>query len=148
MSRTVGIRYAEAVKFGVGREKTEQLLQRLQRLGVREEDLLEKFVRAQGPGGQKVNKTSSAVYLKHLPSGIEVKAQAARSQSMNRFFARRLLADKLEAKIEGRRSAEQQRIAKIRRQKRKRSKRAKAKMLDDKRKRSDTKNRRKRPVED
>ena len=136
------------MKFGVGQEKTEQLLRRLQRLGVREADLVEKFVRSQGPGGQKVNKTSSAVYLKHLPSGIEVKAQAGRSQSMNRFFARRLLADKLEAKIEGRRSAEQQRIAKIRRQKRKRSKRAKAKMLADKRQRSETKSRRKRPVED
>lgn len=105
---------------------------RMAALGVREEDLVEKFVRSSGPGGQHVNKTSTAVYLKHVPSGLEVKAQHTRSQAMNRFLARRALVDKLEAQRLGAASREQQRIEKIRRQKRKRSKRAKEKLLADK----------------
>ena len=115
------------------------------RLGIREQDLLEKFVRASGPGGQKVNKTSSAVYLKHLPTGFEVKVQVHRSQSINRFQARRLLAARLLAVVEGVASAEAARIEKVRRQKRKRSKRAKARMLDDKKVVSDKKASRRRP---
>jgi protein subunit release factor B len=114
-------------------QDTERLLRdRMAALGVREEDLLEKFVRSSGPGGQKVNKTSSAVYLKHLPSGIEVKAQESRSQAMNRFYARRNLVERLERIKLGKASAEEQRIEKIRRQKRKRSKRSKQRMLNDK----------------
>src|SRR3954466_15325234 len=119
--------------MAVGSDKQEELAARLARLGVVEEDLVERFVRASGPGGQKVNKTSSAVYLKHLPSGIEVKAQESRSQAMNRFLARRILADRLERIRLGKQSAEEQRIEKIRRQKRKRSKRSKARLLADKR---------------
>jgi protein subunit release factor B len=110
-----------------------QLEARMAALGIKEADLVEKFVRASGPGGQKVNKTSSAVYLKHLPSGIEVKAQEHRSQAMNRFFARRILVERLERERLGKASAEEQRIEKIRRQKRKRSRRSKARMLADKR---------------
>jgi protein subunit release factor B len=115
------------------------------RLGIREQDLLEKFVRASGPGGQKVNKTSSAVYLKHLPTGTEVKVQVHRSQSINRFQARRLLAARLLAKVEGVATAEAARIEKVRRQKRKRSKRAKARMLDDKKVAGEKKASRRRP---
>lgn len=122
-----------AKRFGVSPEKAEELAARMERLAIDEEQLLEKFVRAQGPGGQKVNKTSSAVYLKHLPTGVEVKAQSGRSQALNRYRARVLLCERLEERIEGKRSAEEQRREKIRRQKRKRSKRAKAKMLADKR---------------
>lgn len=119
--------------FKVRPEKEEALFRKMERLGIRESDLIEKFVRSQGKGGQKVNKASTCVYLKHLPTGIEVKCQRERSQSINRFLARRILADKVEALILGKESEERQRIEKIRRQKRKRSKRAKLKVLEDKR---------------
>jgi protein subunit release factor B len=125
--------------FGVSLEKEQALKERMEKLGIRNEDLVEKFVRSGGHGGQNVNKVATCVYLKHIPSGIEVKCQKERSQAMNRFFARRLLADKLENQILGERSAEQQRIEKIRRQKRKRSKRAKEKMLANKRAQSEKK---------
>jgi peptide chain release factor len=115
--------------FGVSSEKEAALAARLLGLGVRPEDLVEKFIRAGGPGGQNVNKTSTAVYLKHLPTGIEVKMQQERSQALNRFLARRGLADKLEARLRGEQSAEAARIAKLRRQKRRRSRRAKEKVL-------------------
>jgi len=123
----------------VGKSKQEALLQKMHELGVYEKDIVEKFIRSQGRGGQKVNKTSSCVYLKHKPSGIGVKCQRERSQALNRFLARRILVRKIETLVKGKDSAEQKRIEKIRRQKRKRSKRAKEKMLKDKAKRSQKK---------
>ena len=84
-----------------------------------------------------MNKASTCVYLKHRPSGIEVKCQKERSQALNRFLARRILANKIETRILGKFSEERQRIEKIRRQKRRRSKRAKEKMLRDKKKRAE-----------
>ena len=114
-----------------GKEKS--LLERMQALGVREQDIEEHFVRSSGAGGQKVNKTSSCVVLHHRPTGIRVKCQQERSQALNRFLARRILLDKIETKLRGAESAEQQEIAKIRRQKRRRSRRAKQKLLADKR---------------
>ena len=96
-------------------------------------------MRSSCPGGQKTNKTATCVYLKHLPTGIEVKCQKERSQALNRFLARRILVNKIEQMVLGKKSAEQQRIAKIRRQKRKRSKRAKEKMLKFKKKRVEKK---------
>jgi len=125
--------------FGVSPEKELALMERLNELGVRPEDLVEKFIRSGGHGGQNVNKVSTCVYLKHVPTGIEVKCQRERAQALNRFHARRLLADKIENLIKGKESAEQQRIEKIRRQKRKRSKRAKEKMLADKHHRAEKK---------
>ena len=114
------------------------------RFGVRESDLEERFIRSGGRGGQNVNKVATCVYLKHRPTGTEVKCQRERSQSMNRFLARRILVDKVEAMVLGKKSAEQQRREKIRRQKRRRSRRAKEKMLGDKKLRSRKKeNRRK-----
>jgi protein subunit release factor B len=121
-------------RFGVSADKEAALEERLQRLGVRDDELVERFVRSSGPGGQNVNKNSTAVYLKHVPSGVEVKAQRARTQALNRYYARQMLADKLEAEILGKKSAEQQRREKVRRQKRRRSRRAKVRMLADKRK--------------
>jgi protein subunit release factor B len=117
------------MNYIVSIEKAKALEERMERLGIKEPDILERFVRSQGHGGQKVNKTSTCVYLKHLPTGIEVKCQQERSQSLNRFIARRILAEKIEDMILGEESEKQQRIEKIKRQKRKRSKRAKEKVL-------------------
>lgn len=136
------------MRFGVSPEKVEELRARMEALGIEEEDLEERFVRGRGPGGQKVNKTSVAVHLRHRPSGLEVKSQETRSQSLNRFYARRLLADKLESQIQGAQSREAQRVAKIRRQKRRRSARAKAKVLEQKRQQSQKKERRRPPAAD
>jgi len=111
----------------------------MQALGVREQDIEEQFVRSSGAGGQKVNKTSSCVVLHHRPTGIRVKCQQERSQALNRFLARRILLDKIDTKIRGAESAEQQEIAKIRRQKRRRSRHAKQKLLADKRHQADKK---------
>lgn len=133
---------------GIGKDKLDALEQLLAKAGVVEADLEEKFVRASGPGGQKVNKTSSAVSLRHKPSGVEIKAQSHRSQMMNRYEARKRLALRLLEAIEGKRSAREQAIAKVQRQKRKRSKRAKAKVLADKRQLGDKKASRKRPTHD
>lgn len=108
-------------------------------LGVSESDFEESFIRSSGPGGQKVNKSSSCVYLIHLPTGLFVKCQRERSQSLNRFLARRLLLDKIEKKQKGFIAAEQEKAEKIRRQKRKRSKKAKEKMLLTKHKNADKK---------
>ncbi len=118
--------------FPVSESKHKQLAALMQRLGVAESDFEEHFVRSSGAGGQHVNKTSSCVWLRHRPSGTEVKCQISRSQALNRFLARRLLLEKLETKVLGEKSAARQQIEKIRRQKRKRSKRAKEKMLQDK----------------
>ena len=82
-------------------QKQQELEERLGTLLIRREEVVEKFVRSAGPGGQKVNKTSSAVYLRHLPTGIEIKMQQDRSQAVNRFLAWRLLADKVEARQSG-----------------------------------------------
>ena len=130
---------SDTLNFGVRPEKQEALRKQMEMLGIREADILEKFIHGGGKGGQKINKTASAVYLKHLPTGIEVKTQATRSQILNRFLARRILADKIEEKVLGKQAREEQRVEKIRRQKRKRSRRAKAKMLADKHEHSEKK---------
>ena len=120
-------------------DKLAELAARMTRLGIRESDLVEKFVRGGGRGGQKINKTSSCVYLRHEPSGIEIKCQAGRSQALNRFLARRLLCDRIEAIEAGQQSAAEQAREKIRRQKRRRSRRQKERILAVKRHRGETK---------
>lgn len=118
--------------FSVSPAKEKELKARMDALDIREEDIDESFVRSGGKGGQKVNKASTCVYLKHLPTGIEVKCQEERSQSLNRYRARMILVKKMDDLIKGRESEEQKKIEKIRRQKRKRSSRAKEKMLAEK----------------
>ena len=118
--------------YPVSPEKEAQLAQRMAALGVREADIDESFVRSGGHGGQNVNKTSTCVMLLHQPTSLQVKCQTTRSQGLNRYLARRLLLDKIEALKKGYVDAERSRIEKIRRQKRKRSRRAKARMLDNK----------------
>ena len=115
--------------FTVSQKKEEALLARMEKLGIREEDLRESFVRASGPGGQKVNKTSSCVFLMHIPTGLSVKCQNERSRALNRFLARRILVDRIERRQQGRASLQRQKIEKIRRQKRRRSQRAQEKVL-------------------
>jgi len=114
-------------------EKTAALGVRMAELGLAENDLLEKFVRGSGSGGQKINKTSSCVFLKHLPSGLCVKCQLDRSRELNRFLARRELCDQLETLRDGKASAKSQAIEKLRRQKRRRSQRSKQRSIADKR---------------
>jgi protein subunit release factor B len=120
-------------EFGVGLEKEKRLREKMSFSGILEEEIVENFVRSGGPGGQNVNKTSTCVYLKHIPTGIEVKCQKERSQALNRYLARQLLIKKIENLILGELSRERQRIEKIRRQKRRRSRRAKLKILETKR---------------
>lgn len=136
------------MKFPVSEAKEKDLLERMARLGVREEDLAEDFIRGSGAGGQKINKTSVVVLIRHERSGIEVRCQESRSQALNRFIARRILVEKLEERIFKRQSETRQAVEKLRRQKRKRSKRAKEKMLEGKKHQSEKKKFRKRSFED
>jgi protein subunit release factor B len=131
--------------FPVSPEKARALADRMAGLGVRDADLAETFVRSGGHGGQNVNKVATCVVLSHAPSGITVKCQAARTQGMNRFLARRLLCDRIEERRAGQMSRARQEAERIRRQKRRRSRRAKAKMVTAKRARGATKQAR-RPV--
>ena len=113
----------------VSTEKEKALIARMRDLGVSENDFEESFIRSSGPGGQKVNKSSSCVQLVHIPTGLSVKCQRERSQTLNRFLARRLLLDKIETQQKGFIAEEKEKIEKLRRQKRKRSKHAKEKIL-------------------
>ena len=82
-------------------KKEIHLKQRMSELGIKESDLVEKFVLGSGKGGQKINKTASCVYLKHIPTGIEVKCHKERTQKLNRFFARQELCDLIAKKVYG-----------------------------------------------
>jgi protein subunit release factor B len=120
-------------RFPVSSEKTAALTERLRKVGVRDEDLEEQFVHSGGKGGQNVNKVATCVVLVHRPTGTQVKCQEARTQGMNRYWARQRLAEKLETALLGAQSAREQESERIRRQKRRRSRKAKVRMLANKR---------------
>lgn len=132
----------------ISSDKITDLEQRMAALGIVEADLLEKFVRGSGAGGQKINKTSNCVFLKHLPTGVCIKCQMDRSREMNRFLAKRELCDQLEAIRDGKAIAKTQAIEKMRRQKRPRSKRSKQRSVADKRLLSQKKSMRRQPGTD
>jgi len=125
--------------MSISPEKEKAIAERMTRMGISEDDLRETFVRSSGPGGQNVNKTSTCVYLVHLPTGLSVKCQQDRSQTVNRLLARRLLLDRIERLKTGQISAEKARIEKIRRQKRRHSQRAQEKILELKHRQSEKK---------
>ncbi len=133
--------------FPVSMEKEDQLVARFAALGISETDVEESFVRSGGHGGQNVNKTATCVMLLHVPTGLQVKCQHTRQQGLNRYTARKVLADKIEELQKGKLSAIQQEREKIRRQKRRRSRRSKQRILADKAHQSDKK-RTRRAVDD
>lgn len=143
-------RKGEGIRIGmrvITLNKWRQLKTQMQTLGILEDDIDEKFIIGSGHGGQKLHKTKSCVYLKHRPTGFEVKCQASRMRSENRFLARRLLCEKITEQLSDQKSKRQQEMEKIRRQKRRRSRKAKQKILDAKHQRSKLKQLRKPPGE-
>ena len=132
----------------LSRQTARDLLTRMARLGIAREDLEESFTRGSGHGGQKVNKTSSTVRLKHVPTGIEVRCQEQRSLAQNRAVARELLCDKIEARLQAERQNVRAAVARKRRQQAKRSRATRAEMAKEKRHRSRTKAMRRPPGDD
>lgn len=110
--------------FGVTDKKQAELKTRMASLGLREQDLLEKFIHSSGPGGQRVNKAASCVYLKHLPTGLEVKMQRERQQRLNRYYARKRLCELVEEQTLGEKSPASLKAEKIRKQKQRRRRRS------------------------
>ena len=132
----------------VTKEKWDALKKRMDELSIYEEDLEEKFILGSGSGGQKINKTSSTVFLKHNPSQIQIKCGQDRSQALNRFLARKELCEKIAEKEHKELSKKVQEMEKIRRQKKRRSRKSKEKILQEKRELSDKKIGRKSPTLD
>ena len=115
------------ITFAVSEEKNRWLREKMAELGISENDIQEQFIRSSGKGGQHVNKTSTCVYLKHIPTGIEIKCMQDRSQSMNRFLARRRLIEAIE-QSSGKPTAADAERQRIRKQKAKRKKKMRAKI--------------------
>ncbi len=113
-------------------ELSPEVLAKAEALRVFPQDITEQFVRGSGAGGQKINKTSSCVRLRHLPTGLEVRCQEFREREVNRARAYKQLIAKIETLILGKKSARAQKLFKLRKQKKRRSRRAKEKMMDEK----------------
>jgi protein subunit release factor B len=129
----------------ITKDKWDSLNDWMSHLCINETDLIEKFIVGSGSGGQKLHKTASTVYLKHLPTGLEVKCQESRSRESNRYFARTRLCEKLSALIKEEKTKKQQALEKVKRQKKRRSRRAQQKILDAKSKQGELKTLRKKP---
>ncbi len=129
-------------------ESEDGLNARMRSLRIREEDLEESFIRGTGAGGQKINKTSSTVVLRHIPSGIEIRCQRERSQSQNRLIARMELCARFEAQRAADRLKAQNAKEKNRRQNRPRPHSLKKKLVKSKRHRAGIKQNRGRPPRD
>jgi peptide chain release factor len=117
----------------ISADKEQGLRARMARAGIREEDVVEQFVKGSGPGGQKINKTSSCVQILHRPTGIEIKCQLGRSQAHNRLLARLELCRRVEARLQAAEAARRDAAERARRQSRRRSRTQRAIMLDGKR---------------
>lgn len=128
-----------------GKDRWEALDERMKRLGIEENDLKERFIVGSGKGGQKLQKTSSCVFLLHHPTGIVIKCQQERQREHNRFLARQILCDKIETRMEEEKRRQQQLREKLRRQKRGRSRAGKEKVLEAKRRRGVIKKLRQKP---
>lgn len=129
----------------IRKDKWDKIINWMTELQIHDQDLIEKFIVGSGKGGQKLHKTASVVYLKHLPSGIEIKCQESRSREDNRYFARLRLCEKLHAMLRDEKTKAQQKIEKLKRQKKRRTRRSKQKMLDEKSKHGQAKILRKKP---
>ncbi len=114
--------------MGPNQKKIEALEREMERLGIRKTDIQEKFVKASGRGGQKVNKSSCAVCLSHGPSGIVVKVGKTRSQHLNRFLALRRLVEKIEAQQAGTMTVAERKVAKLKKQKQRRKRKTQKKL--------------------
>ncbi|MBL7070499.1 MAG: peptide chain release factor-like protein [Candidatus Omnitrophica bacterium] len=123
----------------ISRDRQARLQEQMLSQGIRGKDIVEKFIRSSGPGGQNVNRVSTCVYLKHIPTGIEVKCQRERTQAQNRYLARRILLEKIKDLSRRERLNQKQKEEKLRRQKRKRPRRVKIKILEGKRRHSQKK---------
>jgi len=132
----------------ISKQKWEALEKRMLELGVKKEDLTIKAILGSGPGGQHVNKSATTIYLKHHPTNIEIKCGQERSQLLNHYRALQLLCEKIEAKIHGEQSRQAQEIAKLRKQKQRRSRRQKQKLVEEKRQLTEKKELRRTPKED
>ncbi len=127
--------------------KWDSLREEMDKYQIFEDDLIEKFILGSGPGGQKINKTHSCVYLKHIPTGFEVKCQKTRSREQNRFHARRELVEKVKGEIYQEETKRKKEADKIRKQKKRRSRKSKEKMLEEKHQRGEVKENRRSPGE-
>lgn len=134
--------------MSISKDKEDEIKRLMHEIGLKEEDLIEKFILGSGRGGQNLQKTSSCVYLKHIPSGIEVKCQKDRSREVNRWLARRAICEKFQNEILLEKTKKIQEFEKIRRQKKTRSRKQKRKMIDDKRKLHEKKTLRSKPQDE
>lgn len=131
----------------ISKEKWDALEQRMADLGIKKDDLTLKAILGSGPGGQKVNKTASTIYVKHHPTGLEVKCGQERSQSLNHYRALQLLCEKLESHLHGIMSQKAKEQAKLRKQKQRRSRRSQQKLIEEKRQLTEKKDLRKPPAD-
>jgi protein subunit release factor B len=119
--------------MAITHKKLEDIQKLMEEMGIHESDLIEKFIIGSGKGGQKIQKTSSCVYLKHIPTGIEIKCQKDRLRETNRYLARKMLCERIKEKVFHEKSEKQKLIEKIRRQKQRKTRKQKQKMIENKR---------------